>query len=228
MAGNPASIPKAAHPHLLSLPRVPPHRLCPSPPSRPPPHTLIIHQGRKLTSAGLDHLRTIPLTRLDLIDCRRLVTDAAVAALQGLPLASLALRQCLHLTSAGILHLQGMSTLTSLDLSSNDKLGDECLEVLRKLPLTQLDLSCSEWFSKTTLEGLLGLPLVSLSLARSLPLSGANLLALRRLTLTSLDLSGCEWLCDGHLAYCLSLMPLRYVLAHGVQDAWWRKKGAQF
>lgn len=88
-----------------------------------------------LSEAGLRHLRGLPLVELDLSFCWGL-SDGCLLALGelGLPLRKLNLGYCRgwRMTRAGLEHLRGQS-LTSLDISRCDWVGDSGLEALGEM-----------------------------------------------------------------------------------------------
>lgn len=134
---------------------------------------LDLRRCRKLTEAGLEHLRKLPLTRLNLQGCEGV---GSLAPLHGLPLTSLSLEDCFQLAPADLGHLRG-APLAHLNLGyCTGLLNEEGLAQLRNLPLTSLNLdSYSEndldflgenagGRAGGSLEALAGLPITELSL----------------------------------------------------------------
>lgn len=74
---------------------------------------LSLSMSRNLTPQGLQHLRVLPLTSLDLGYCGKLV-DPSMLLHVGLPLTSLSLTGCRLIGDYGLAHLQGLP-LTALD-----------------------------------------------------------------------------------------------------------------
>lgn len=111
---------------------------------------------------NLAHLQGLPLTSLDLSQCRDL-TNPGLEALHGMPLTNLSLRFCIGLSTVGLEALKGMS-LASLNLDSCDKLKPGALDRLRALPLTSLSFrECPLLVSDKGLVFLQGLPLTKLA-----------------------------------------------------------------
>lgn len=82
---------------------------------------------RRLTAAGLVHLKGKKLKKLDLRRCNML-TAAGIEHLRGMPLEWLYLRRCVELTDAALEHLRDMR-LRELDLRRCTKITDEGLKV---------------------------------------------------------------------------------------------------
>lgn len=94
-------------------------------------------------------LSGLPIARLDLAGT--CITSAGLEALRGLPLTSLNLEGQQDIDSSGLEVLRGMSLLTSLNLDSCYNIGNQGLAMLRGLPITQLNLS--RVYFNVTLEG---------------------------------------------------------------------------
>lgn len=147
------------------------------------------HQGRLsncLTSAGFQHLGSLPkLQTLLLGGCGNLV-DEALEGLRGAQLKDLSLGKCCGLRGYGFQYLEDLP-IARLDLHHCDKL--ETLEGLRKLPLTVLNLGrCT---SLSSLEALQGLPLARLTLD-GCNLKDPELLHLQGSPITCLSLCHCS------------------------------------
>lgn len=83
------------------------------------------------------------------------VTDTGLAALQGLPLTKLSLKNRNLITDAGLESLRGMP-LTELDISDCAKLTDAGMDVVRAMPLVRLGLSGRTKVSLAVVEELRG------------------------------------------------------------------------
>lgn len=120
---------------------------------------------RKLTEAGLRHLRGLPLTKLDLLCCAQM-SDMGLQHLRDIPLASLNLGWCRQISDLG-------------------------LEALKDMPLTKLDLRGCKYVTDVGLGYLRGMPVGSLNLRGCCQLTDASLAVLREMPLTKLCLQEC-------------------------------------
>lgn len=168
--------------------------------------SLILHGVGKVTDAGMESLRGMPLRVLDLsvgdnhIDQSDHITDEGLACLRGAPLESLDLAAYPHvpITDAGLAHLRGMP-LTRLNLEWCPRLTPAGLEFLRGMPLRVLNLNqCTKLISDSAMEALRGLPLADLSLCCGVDVEGdteatdltdAGMAVLAGFPLTSLSLT---------------------------------------
>lgn len=157
-------------------------------PRRPRAHQPYFPFGRYINDSGLEHLRGLPLTELDLEGCQRLTDAGLASSLVGMPLRSLNLGEAYWLRETGAGVLAGLP-LTSLSLRSSGSRLDAILGRLAGLHLVTLDLgeNC-EAVSGEALEHLRGMPLADLSLRGCHHLEPADLAVLRALPLTKLDL----------------------------------------
>lgn len=102
--------------------------------------------GTSVTGAGLRHLTAIPnLMALDLEVCEQVADDACLALGKMVQLKALVLKKTgfepLKITSAGLTHLSGLTSLESLSLYGN-RVDDDSLATLAELTnLRELDLS---------------------------------------------------------------------------------------
>lgn len=87
-------------------------------------------ERRALTDSSIEHLRGLPLRKLDLSGCTWL-TQLGLSQLGQLPLTSLSLAHCEHQTIVGIPWIASMP-LASLDLSFTplDDAGLACLQAM--------------------------------------------------------------------------------------------------
>lgn len=94
-----------------------------------------------VTQTGFEKLRNLRLTRLDITRCNGL-TDTGLEAFRGLPLTDLRICSCVGVTDQGLRILVEMS-LTKLDLSGSDgELTDACLDHIQGMTsLTWLNIS---------------------------------------------------------------------------------------
>jgi serine/threonine protein kinase len=181
---------------------------------------------KRVTDAGLAHLKGLTaLQELNLGGCKK-VTDAGLAHLKGLTaLQELNLGGCVRVTDAGLAHLKSLTALQQLDLNGCVRVTDAGLTHLKSLTaLQQLDLSGCV---RVTDDGLAHLK--SLMALQELRLSGCvqvtddGLAHLSNLTaLQWLDLVGCEGVTDYGLAQLKSLKALRQLSlsrCEGVSDA---------
>lgn len=144
----------------------------------------------RLTEAGLQYARTVPISTLSLHFCENIMS---LEPLRGLP-------------------------LTSLDLGHCRGLGDPSLDCLREMPLTRLSLR--SWGENLTTEGLeclSGLPLKWLDLGECSGLNADSLECLVGMELTWLDLGYCDQLTDNAVA-CLQGMPLTHLNLENCPD----------
>lgn len=142
-----------------------------------------------------------PLTSLTIIRCRKLVTDAGLECLQGLPLTSLHLESEAYnpagfksISSAGLQALVGMP-LTDLSLRGCHRITDLGLMYLQGMKhLRRLDLEGCFCLTEAGIFALRGLPIAVLGLSECKGLAGATLGPLLRLPLTRLCVGGscCE------------------------------------
>lgn len=173
----------------------------------------LAHSPGLVCDAGLEHLRFLPLTSLNLElgrvsrSYRDRITDAGLSCLEGMPLVTLNLRYATMAGGEGFEHLR-RAPLTSLSLAGWHRgLSDVDLELLKGKALTDLDLGYCGWVTDEGLVHLKGLPLQTLSLRQCHRLSNSGLGNFWRMPLTELDLGQCEWLDDGGLSR-LTNMPL--------------------
>lgn len=92
----------------------------------------------RITDAGLEALRGMPLTYLSLANNRGF-TGRGLESIKTSPLARLRLGDCSEFLDEGLLHLKNMP-LTSLDLSRCSRVTDVGLAALHGMPLTDLGL----------------------------------------------------------------------------------------
>jgi len=69
----------------------------------------------KITDAGLAHISSLSLHKLDLSKCKN-VTDAGLAHLSSLSLKTLNIRSCWQVTDAGLAHLSGSVSYASTEI----------------------------------------------------------------------------------------------------------------
>lgn len=184
--------------------------------------------GGWLTNAGLDHLRGLPLTSLDLTSTDVFEGDNAqnvidgMHILQRLPLLQLSLSSCGLKGVVGLEMLRGLK-LVSLDLSYSHSLSDEGLSNLRCLPLTSLDLSHNSKLSDAGLKCLWGIPIAHLSLSNCVGFSSAGMEFLRDLPLKSLDLSSTKISDEGlGLAAGSAIDCFKFGILSGIWRSWFR------
>lgn len=141
--------------------------------------TLFLGQLDWLTNAGLNKLRRLPLTSLELCFCTEGngMSDRALEALTDMPLTKLTLFGIKWLTDSGLAALRNLK-LTALSLRLNEGLSDQGLRHLANMPLTSLDLGDSPWLTDGGLLILESFRLQGMKLAR-------------------LNVAGCEGLSDG-------------------------------
>ncbi len=167
-------------------------------------HELKILLCKKVTDAGLVHLKGLFLTSLILSFCSE-ITDQGLAHLSDLPLLqSLELRGSVGITNAGLAHLSGLP-LQSLDLSFCLGLTSEGLPHLNRLPLRSLKLSACPWLTDDGLAHLSRLPLQSLDLSLCVQLTDAGLAHLSQLPITKLNLFGCSNITPAAIARLLKI-----------------------
>lgn len=143
---------------------------------------LCIEGCKKITGDGLEFLRGMPLTQLELIDC---VGIEGLGALEGMPITSLVL--------AGIeVFVRPGFSYRNIQMSA-DVYQTVSLEPLRKLPnLNNLALKYMKGLGYSHLPALEGLSLTSLDLEGCSRVVGNSLDVLRTMPLFELNLSGCH------------------------------------
>lgn len=151
--------------------------------------SLTLNRTWTLTDFFLGKLRGLSLRKLHL--GRAYITDAGLEVLRGMPITDLNLGDAARISDDGLLRvLQGMQ-LTALDLGCNACFFDRGITVLSKMPLTSLSFGCGGCGVRAAgLEVLRGMPLTALNLDSCVYLSEEWLGVLLGLPLTSLDLGG--------------------------------------
>lgn len=130
-----------------------------------------------------------------------MISSAGIAHLRDLPLTRLGLSSCKGLSNRGLASLRNMKTLTDLGLGYCGWLRDEGLGRLRALPLRRLVVICCSKLTNKGLKTVEGMPLTSLDLRGSLWLTDDGLGHLRKLPLTELDLVACFKVTDAGMEY---------------------------
>lgn len=196
-----------------------------------------------ITAANMAVLRGLPLTRLVLLGLdrsrtnpERVLTDAKLRAMAGLPLVKLQLSgwvpgsgygtaavpprfRRISFSDAGLAPLRGMP-LTTLALSAVAPLTDAGFEALRGITtLTSLELfgergNCA--LSAAALRCLAAAPLITLKLSVGFLLTDAGVAALRGITtLVTLEAGGCAAVTDGGLRALAELPALATLCLSG-------------
>lgn len=143
----------------------------------------------KLTDSGMEGLRGMQLTELNLDNCWD-VRDSGFENLRGMPLKSLDFGWG-KVSNLGLESLEGMP-LNHLDLSFSKNISDEGLAFLGALPLTSLSLGApGKGMSDAGLFHLKGLPLRGLLLFRWKKLTDEGLAHLHGMPLEILSLHEC-------------------------------------
>lgn len=147
-----------------------------------------------VSDAGLAALQGMPLTKL-CINRERLTaiegcTDAGLKVLRGMPLTDLDLSYSGTYTGVGIRELVGL-LLTSLKLEDT-RIEDDVLGLLQGMPLKQLNLN-KTGVADAGLEQLRGMPLTHLDLGFT-SITGSGFTALVGMPLLQLHLDECEHL----------------------------------
>lgn len=174
-----------------------------------PLKTLDLTQCFWFTDAGLEHLKDLPLNYLDLSSCH--INDAGLENLKGLnQLNTLKLGWCYDITDAGLKHLEGLNQLNTLDLSWCSDITDAGLEYLKGLKqLNTLNLSRCKEITDAGLKQLKGLPLNTLDLTRCDQITDAGLKHIKDLKqLRTLNLSECYDITDEGLKHLKDLKQL--------------------
>jgi len=183
--------------------------------------------ARRLTDAGLVHLRGLTGLRTLIVKSGRHVTDAGVGHLCGLDrLEYLYLWGCTAITDAGAEHLSQLQALTSLQLPGTQLTDAGAASVAKLQGLTELGLTSS----KITDAGLLSLArlhgLAALDLDVCPRITDAGLEALGGLDqLIKLNLLGCLGITDAGMVHLARLERLRLLILpalrgeRGVSDA---------
>lgn len=166
----------------------------------------------ELTGTGLQHLRGVPLTSVDLFGCGEL-TDVGLRNLRRMPITTLNLRCCKRLTNAGLRYLEDKPMpLADLNLVNCD-FSDEGLKALRDLPLTSLKLRNNCRITDDGLRSLENLPLTKLDVSY-LGITDRGLGFFRAMPLTDLCMSSCHEVCDAGLRVLLGL-PIKFLDVSG-------------
>lgn len=159
-----------------------------------PLSTLILtddeYHTRKTDPDGLAHLRGMPLTRLELGELFEMPAEG-LEQLRGLPLTSLDLTGWGNLEDCHLEVLVGFP-LIRLNLSACNGLKAGLLHV-RELPLLKsLDISWNEWVNDESLEMLVGKSLTDLSIHDDRNVTDAGIWLLIDMPLTRLNFDGCD------------------------------------
>lgn len=147
---------------------------------------LLVHG---LTSAGMQHLRGLPLTKLLLRKCK-LLKDAGLEPLRGMPLERLDLEGCGKISDSGLENLRGMP-LTDLNLNGCGEVSDEGLKCLAGMPLKRLNLSGCK-ITDVGVRYLRGMPIEVLDLSYCVGVTDESVEPLLAMSgLKELDISRC-------------------------------------
>lgn len=174
--------------------------------------------ARRLTDAGLAHLRRLPRLRTLIVKAGRAVTDAGVAQLPALgELENLYLWGCTGITDAGAASLGELQALTSLQLPGSQLTDAGAAELGRLERLTELALTSSK-LTDAGLEQLGRLRgLAALDLDVTARISDAGLAALTGLEqLLKLNLLGCVRITDAGMVHVARLTRLRLLVVRAL------------